>query len=397
MGPTKDRARGRDAPRHPSRDQAPRGPDPSRTRLAALADDASGVTPLIGAVLTMVIVVGAIGAIMVWGLPAMQHAGARASLDAVVAQLGLLDDLTDDMAEAGGGIAGKAVFTYDRGGMTLGPRGDRWVVVYGLGVRPANLSLAGLSDGDANLTVRNEAGGAGAGGGAGTGGAVSSVVASFARVEGDRIVPIGTAGVGDLTPGNQTRVQVQDATGRPVPVDGRFLRIRFHEFAAHPDTLVAEAWVVDPGAVAWRLASPGGFFEARLVQSAVLVRTPFDARIEGLDAVTWVQRNASQTPALFVSVERIRADGPGVATTAGRGSWGLRVQSDVATTLLPRAVLAEHLRISVAGPDGDLWRRWLVIEEPHLQAQGDAAYLRGPITLSLFTHEVAVPEGFTPR
>lgn len=335
----------------------------------------------------MALVIGAIAAIMVWGMPALQQASARSTLTGVVSQMGLLDALIDDTAEAGGGISGQGVFTYDRGGMVLAAREDPWVVVYGRGATPANLSLSGVADGDAAFTVTNEA--------AGPTGALAHLVAVYARVDGDRITTLGTQTLGDLLDGASVQATARDATGSAVPLTGDFLRVRFYELAVAEETLVAEAWVMDPGAVTYRLGSPGGFHEARMVQGAILVRTPFDARIERLGAVTWVRQNASDAPTVFVALDRMVPDGTGL--TAGAGRWGLRVRTDHATELLPSAVRAEHLRIAVAGDDADLWQRWLRIEEPRLGTDGTAAYVDGPVSLVLFHHEVALPGGLTPR
>lgn len=369
------------------------GADAPRIRPSPLRSDAAGVTPLVGAILTLVLVIGAIAVVMLWGLPALHHQSARATLDAVTDQLRLMDDLTDRMADAGGGISGEAVFTYDRGGLALDPVGDRWVLVYGRGMRPADISLGGLADGDANYTVVNEA-------------AAGDPVARLReltvvhhRVDGDRLVRVGQAWPGTLEAGASTEVTFTNGTtGQPVPVEGTFLRLRFYEFGEDPDTLVAEAWVVDVGAVDYRLASPAGPFRVRLAQSALAVQAPGEHRVLGLDAVDRVQPAGGQGgpgDTIFVGFERLVPDASGRG--AGAGSWGVKVRSATAATLTPSAVQAEHVRLTVPGPDAALWRTALLDAEPSFAAEGDGVHLAGPVKITVFYHEVRLVGGLSAR
>lgn len=363
---------------------------------ARLAPDRRAVSPIVGSVLMLAIATGAVAAILFWGVPLIQESSGRASLDAASEQLLLLDELADTVADSGGGISAETVFTVDRGGLFLEPAGDRWVVTYGVTSGPgaADVSLWGLDDTDADYHVKNE----------GTGALLDLYVAH------DLVTPTGTTplngvAVGTLGAGASARVTVADTSpaGIPRDIEETFLRVRMYRFGPSPDTLVAEAWIFDPGAVAYRLPSPGGFFSARLVNGALFVQAPHGRWIEDLDTVQHFESKGGGDPHLFVTLEELRRlDGP---PTAGAGSVGLKVRSEVNRVLGPTQKVTD-LRINVTGPggaDAEVWQRWIAVNEPAFTAErgadrrGTAAYLAGPVDLSMFYHRLVFPDGFQPR
>lgn len=356
----------------------------SEDRRCARRDAAT--SPIVGAVLTLTITIGAVAAVMAWGLPRLQASQAQATVDAVVEEMRLLDDLTDAIARSGGGVSGKAVVTYDRGGMVLSERGPIWTIAYGIDGR-ADVSLDAVADGDATYRIVN--------GGAEN---LSSVHVSHARIGDDRTTPIGTAQIGDLGAGRWTEVTVRDGSRDPVPLAGSAIRVRVHEFGVLPANRVAEAWIVDPGSLRYSLSTAEGHRAVELSNGDLLVESPTGAHVADPDAVRHVTDRA---PRVFVSLERVTPEGP---TTAGPGTWELDAVAGATRSLIPTGVEATDLSIEV--PErADPWGQ--AIWNAHARETGDGltssvtrapdgVRLEGPVDLHLFYRRIAFPSGLRP-
>lgn len=343
-------------------------------------------SPIVGAVLTLTITVGAVAAVMTWGVPQLQASQAQGTLDAVVEEMHLLDDLTEAIARSGGGVSGEVALTYDRGGLVLTDRAPIWIVAYGIDGR-ANLTLEGAADGDATYRIVNRGEED-----------LDSVHVDHARIGDDRSTPLGVEKVGDLASGASVEVTVRDRREDPVPIDGSAIRVRVHEHGVIPETRVAEAWIVDPGAVVYSLSSGDGHHEVALTNGGVVVDAPTGAHVEGSDAVRYVDTG---TPRAFVSLERVTPEG---MTSAGPGSWKLKAVAGTTRSLLPTGVNATDLSIAV--PErADPWGQ--AIWNDHARQEGDdltstwtrtadGVRLDGPVDLHLFYRRIGFPSGLQP-
>lgn len=348
--------------------------------------DEGATSPIVGAVLTLTITVGAVAAVMAWGVPMLQASQAQGTVDAVVEEMHLLDDLTEAIARSGGGVSGEVAVTYDRGGLVLTERAPIWVVAYGVDGR-ADVTLEGAADGDATYRIVNRGEQN-----------LSSVHVSHARIGDDRSTPLAVEEVGDLASGASAEVTVRDTREDPVPLAASATRVRVHEYGVVPSTLVAEAWIVDPGAVVYSLPAADGYHEVALTNGGVLVDAPTGAHVEDPDAVRHVDDG---TPRVFVSFERVT---PGGMTSAGPGSWKLKAVAGATRSLLPTGVNATDLSVEV--PErADPWRQ--AIRNDHARQVGDGltspwtrtgegVRLDGPVDLHLFYRRIAFPSGLRP-
>lgn len=353
-----------------------------------LRDDRRAVSPVVGAVLTLAITVGAVAVVMAWGVPQLQAAQARATVDAVIGELRLLDDLTDAISESGGGVSGEAVVTFDRGGMRVAERGDPWVVTYGTDGR-TNLSVDGAADGDARYRLTNRAPSN-----------LSSVHVTHVRIGDDGSTTLGTETIGDLTAGETATVTIRDGTASPVPLGGTAVRVRVHEHGVVPATLVAEAWIVDPGRVRYDLSSPTGHHAVALSNGGLVVETPTSSRVDDAAAVRFGRRGGGP-PTLFLSMERLTPDGP---TTVGPGSWELKAVAGTTRSLIPSGVEATNLTVSVPDRGAD-WGQAIWTEHARSAGDGlrspvvrtgDGVRFDGPVELHLFYRRIVFPTGFEP-
>lgn len=351
--------------------------------MEGLCRDDAGVSPVVGAAMILVITMGAIGVVMYWGLPNLHRAQAQATVDGIVDQFAILDDLAEDLGRQGGRSVSTGHLTVDQGGLVFDNAGTRWVVVYGVDRgSPLNVSLGELDDTDERYTILNH------------GSADRSGISVEHAVLDDGTFRTVDVRYGlDLTAGDPVPVRIRDGGG-PYPIEGTVLRLRFYDGTLTPSHLAAEAWIVDAGALRYRLSAPAGFHAVEWTNGAISVETPTGSAIRGLDGVSTFRSNATEDPLVFVSLRRLQHTGG--PTTAGTGDWTLSVRPHLDRTLTPSSRTAQDVRIGVAGDQADLWRRWMALETDGFDAEGDRVHRHGPVEISLFYHEVRFAKGFQP-
>lgn len=365
----------------------------SKRRSLALARAEDAVSPVVGAVLTMSIVVGAIIAVMMWGVPTLQKAQSQAAVDSVVQEMTLLDDVIDDLAQSGGGVAAEATFSYDRGSMSLTGDGDRWIVSYTLD-SDAAIRLEDVSDVDHTYTLKNE--------GSST---IKGIKVEHSRVADDGQETLNQVDVGDLAPGETAEVDVRDPDGLDYPLEQTFVRAALYQFGVSEDNLVGDAWIVDTGAVRYERSAPAGFYRVRLVNGGVAVDEPHGSRMENLGAVKHVDAEAFEQARVFVNLQRV-TPGENASITAGPGSWRLGVVSAASRPLTDTGSTVHDLDVRVVD-DSEFWRRHLYLEHarPGMAGYGydlvspfdqtdDGLHADGPLRLSLFYQHARFPSGF---
>lgn len=359
-----------------------------------LPRDDRGVTPVVGVALILVITTGAIAMVVYWGLPTLQQSRARGGLDSVVEQLVVVDDLTKDLAQTGGSTTASTQLTINQGGLVLEERGTRWIVVYGVDEdRPLNLSVTGLDDADETYTIRNHGSEA-----------TPQLHVRHSVLNGSAFEDLEPAGNRTIPAGGAIDVTVREG-GLPFALDGVVLRIRVHNVTQDVDDLLAEAWVVDTGALSYRSSSPAGFYAAQLTNGVVRARAPHGDWLRSADAIQSFETAAVDDPLVYVSLRRL-VPADDASLTAGRGTWTLRLHAVQSLPLTPESQKAHHLRIRVAGEEMDVWQRHLHLRTLTEDAGGDLVtpwmrldgglYRAGPVDMSVFYHETRFAEGLRP-
>lgn len=115
------------------------------------------VSEVIGFILILMIVTGAVSFILLWGAPYMEQQNAKGRLDNALIQFGVINGIIrDDIVRQGSGSSSVVSFTTDTGNTYLEPKGERFIFYYSLD--PSfDFNVSGLGDGDDttfNLIVR---------------------------------------------------------------------------------------------------------------------------------------------------------------------------------------------------------------------------------------------------
>ncbi len=116
-------------------------------RSLCLTKGYNAVTPMMSAVVVVLIVVSSVASIFVWGLPYIDRMESKASQESVYSQLATVKEGVMDMIYAESGSARKYNLDIPDGQVSIDENGDRFVVAYSLDPN-FDFNVTGLGDAD---------------------------------------------------------------------------------------------------------------------------------------------------------------------------------------------------------------------------------------------------------
>jgi len=118
-----------------------------------MRENTYAVSEVVGALLAITIVMTAIGAVLLWGIPYTEQTKVDASTKNVFNLLSTAVDGTKDMIQEKSGSAREYDIVVDDGSLTIDSTGDRFVIMYDFN-NDYNFTVGSLDDDDGNFTIR---------------------------------------------------------------------------------------------------------------------------------------------------------------------------------------------------------------------------------------------------
>lgn len=348
-------------------------------------DQDAGVSPVVGTVLLLIIIIGVVAVIFALALPQIRTLQAQAEARTALTAIQRLDEAMGDLALNPPTRSDEVDVTVPTGGLTLRPDRVRWAVSYSSDQdRRYNFSVGGLGDTDHVYNVTTHG------------------VTDLAPVSGLLTArhTLWRAGVAEAVdpvtfsipaPGEPAPVPVEDG-GRPVNLTGVLLEV---VLVADDGTVVGGAWVADSWSVRYEATLFTGPHAYEAVLAAVVreeARQP--PRLDGFDAVRVA---FPDRPRPLVSASLLRQHVPSGATV-GVGAGQVRVTLEARP---PFALVDDEVKGNVTfSPSlahADLFEARLAEVGLTVDEGTGRIYHPGHVRLVLTDHVVSMPHGLARR
>ncbi|HID24991.1 MAG TPA: hypothetical protein EYP23_00785 [Thermoplasmata archaeon] len=281
----------------------------------------SAVSPVIGTVLTLVILVSAIGVVLSWGIPYIERLKVESEQKSVYSQFDLWDESLRDLVIEGVNATRINNFALNQGNLLLDTFGRRFVIYYFM--KPGYDCI--LYDfNEYNFTIKANVS---------LPDTIDEVIINWLENGGQEIHS-------NLSIKNDTD-NVTISVSSPLE---KTVKMSFY----NSSDVVAKAWVFNLGKLQWEASSSSGVYGLRAENEGIMVSIPGQTTLqEG-----FIFYNKSN--ALFMTTSLIRGrmfsgNGPAlykVVTTLG--------ESEV----LENSAIVYNLTLSIDGANADLWIRY---------------------------------------
>lgn len=344
------------------------------TRLGADA-----VSPVIGTILMIAIVVSVITIVFAVAVPQFRRLEAQGKADTARSMMARLHGRISDLVFGQTARSDQVSLHLPDGEMFADGIGSRWVLTTSTVGTPdsLNFTVDRVTDGDARYNITNRGMHSLSGG--------DALQANHSVWRSGRRVDLADAAFSLPAVGDTEEITVLDADGDPVPLREARFRIRIYNDSSK--SVVGEAWIVDTGSVRWSASLYDGFHEITILDGTVVVDEPArDARLQGFTSV--------RTPSGRVSISLVRLVVPEEASPSiGAGPVVVPLRSQPARSILDDATRA-NVTLTYHLDHADLLHN--ATRDDTGMAEDVASgrlVVADPVQVDIVDHVVALPEG----
>lgn len=341
---------------------------------------ADAVSPVVGTVLMLAIVVAVIGIVFSVAVPQFREMEARSKARTAESMIQRLDAAIADLTVTSRSRSAQVQLDVPEGGLFVGENRTRWAI---WSMAPPttderyDMTLLNFSDGDGVYEVRTED----------TEGITPGVQIQInhTRWRGGRPTDIGVETGWEIPlPGNSSEVDI-----RPEDLAGGLHEIVFYNPTIGSEETLARAWVMDTASVRYEAGLYTGTYRYEALNAAVVADPPHaDARLKGFDGIR-VQEDAPASLSWTSVRLELGADGQ---PAAGAGPVTVPLQA------LPSQAIEDGIRgdptVAFRGTHSELFRE-AAINETGMTFLSDPprGRLSGDVDVTATDHLVIMPEG----